>query len=48
MLKKNLSLILIVLLALLMIAVVIWVFDKRIKRIKEKAKPIFISSIIMN
>jgi len=48
MLKKNLSLILIVLMALLMIAVVIWVFDRRIKRIKEKAKPIFVSSAIVN
>jgi cbb3-type cytochrome oxidase subunit 3 len=48
MIKKNLSIILIVLLALLLIAIVIWVFDKRIERIKEKAKPISVSSTVTN
>jgi uncharacterized membrane protein YidH (DUF202 family) len=33
MLKKNLSIILIILLAMLLIAVAIWVYDKRIKKI---------------
>lgn len=36
MLKKNLSIILILLLALLLIAIVIWVFDRRIKAIQRK------------
>jgi cbb3-type cytochrome oxidase subunit 3 len=38
MLKKNLSTILIILLAMLLIAVVIWMYDKRIKKI-EAQKP---------
>ena len=36
MLKKNLSIILIIVLTMLLIAVVIWVFDKRIKAIQKK------------
>jgi len=39
MLKKNLSIILVVLITLLLIAMVIWVFDKRIKSIDKKIKP---------
>ncbi len=39
MLKKNFSIILVVLLALLLIAIVISVFDKRIKSIDKKIKP---------
>jgi hypothetical protein len=39
MLRKNLSIILVVLLTLLLIALVIWVFDKRIKSIDKKIKP---------
>jgi uncharacterized membrane protein YidH (DUF202 family) len=38
MLKKNLSIILVVLLALLLIALVIWRFDKKIKNIDQKIK----------
>ena len=36
MLKKNLSTVLIILLAMLSIAVVIWMYNKRIKRIDAK------------
>jgi uncharacterized membrane protein YidH (DUF202 family) len=36
--KKNLSIILVVLLALLLIALVIWRFDKKIKNIDKKIK----------
>ncbi len=34
--KKNLSVILVILLTLLLIAIVIWVFDKKIKSIDKK------------
>jgi len=34
--KKNLSIILVILLTLLLIAMVIWVFDKKIKGIENK------------
>jgi uncharacterized membrane protein YidH (DUF202 family) len=36
--KKNLSIVLVVLLALLLIALVIWRFDKKIKNIDKKIK----------
>jgi len=38
MLKKNLSIIIVVLVALVMIAIVIWLFDKRIENIEMKMK----------
>jgi len=38
MLKKNLSIILVVLLTLLLIALVIWRFDKKIRNIDQKIK----------
>jgi hypothetical protein len=40
MLRKNLPIIIVILLALLLMAFVIWVFDRRIEKIKEKEKPI--------
>jgi len=36
MLKKNLSIIIIVLLTLLLMAVVIWIFNKRIEKIEKR------------
>jgi hypothetical protein len=39
MVKKNLSIILVILLAILLILVVIFVFDRRIKSLDKKAKP---------
>ena len=43
MLKKNLSIIIIIiLLGLLLMAIVTWLFDKRIRRIEEK-KPAVVS-----
>jgi len=44
MLRKNLSIILIVLLAMLLIAMVIWVFNKRIESIGKKMKITLIHS----
>jgi len=38
--KKNLSAILIILLALLLIAIVIWLYDKRIQNVEKKMKPV--------
>jgi len=38
MLKKNLSIIIIVLLTLLLMAVVIWIFNKRIEKIEKENK----------
>jgi len=45
MLKKNLPFILITVAALLMIAVVIWMFDKRMRNIEKKT---YHSSLIEN
>jgi len=45
MLKKNLPFILIAVAALLMIAVVIWMFDKRIRNIEKKT---YRSSLVEN
>jgi len=39
MVKKNLSILVVVLLALLLIMFVIWVFDRRIKSIDKKINP---------
>jgi hypothetical protein len=39
MLKKNLSIVLVLLLTLLLIMFVFWLFDKRIKSIDKKIKP---------
>ena len=45
MLKKNLSIIIIIiLLGLLLMAIVTWLFDKRIRRIEEK-KPAVVSLV---
>jgi len=45
MLKKNLSIIvIIILLGLLLMAIVTWLFDKRIRRIEEK-KPAVVSFV---
>jgi len=38
MLKKNLSIIIVVMLTLVLIAIVIWLFDKRIENIEMKMK----------
>jgi hypothetical protein len=38
--KKRLSIILIILLTLLLIALVIWLYDKRIENIERKMKPV--------
>ena len=40
MLKRNVSIILIILLALLLIAIVIWVYDKRIENVEKKMHPV--------
>jgi len=40
MLKRNVSIILIILLALLLIAIVIWVYDKRIENVEQQMKPV--------
>jgi uncharacterized membrane protein AbrB (regulator of aidB expression) len=39
MLKKNLSIILVIVLTLLLVAMVIWVFNKRIESMDGKTKP---------
>jgi len=39
MLKKNLSIIVVVLVAIALIVFVIWLFDRRIKSIDKKIKP---------
>jgi len=36
MLKKNLSIIIVVVLTIVLIAIVIWLFDKRIERIDQQ------------
>jgi len=38
MLKKNLSIIIVVLLTIVLIAIVIWLFDKRIERIDQQLR----------
>jgi len=38
--KKNLSVILIILLTLLLIAIVIWLYDNRIKKVEKKMTPV--------
>ncbi|HEX5150994.1 MAG TPA: hypothetical protein VFW07_06075 [Parafilimonas sp.] len=40
MLKRNASIILIILLTLLLIALVIWLFDKRIENVEKKMHPV--------
>ena len=42
--KKNLSIIIIILLSLLLIAIVIWMYDKRIESIEMKMKITYNSS----
>jgi hypothetical protein len=43
--KTKSSLILIILVTLLLIAIVIWLFDRRIKNIEKKITPVVSSSI---
>jgi len=38
--KKNLSVILIILITLLLIAIVIWFYDNRIKNVQKKMTPV--------
>jgi hypothetical protein len=40
MLKKNLAIIIIILLTLLLMVIVIWLFDRRIKKIDGKMRPV--------
>jgi len=40
MLKRNLSIILIILLTLLLIAIVVWLYDKRIEDVEKKMHPV--------
>ena len=46
MLKRNASIILIILLTILLIALVIWLFDKRIKNIEKKMEPVLSTQLI--
>jgi cbb3-type cytochrome oxidase subunit 3 len=44
--KKNFYVILIVLLALLLIAIVVWVFDRRINKIRKETEPAIMQNFI--